>query len=350
MNKKLIITLLIVFMLIVTIPTNVISIKNSNGFNLSSSKSNINDKEKNNSNSENSFYELLRGSSDYKSKIIRSTDFLRINSTMHWIKVNSSGKGFHLIIPVRLLKLNLPIPTIQYYNFFPFKIDMFITLIVYNDSRANTTIERQNREPIYINGSHSLLLGMIKIPSINLLRQLLSGGIIDGIQPIQQLFGKVGLQKYTFAGFLRRVRDYIIDEPIIDISNKTRYPDLVELFKTLSGIPPRYKGGPILNFSYVNYTWHLIEEIFPSFRGLILYYIIKDIIRYDFVLIPGFIWNRSPIRTSFFHFEMPQQLLGFTPFVLYSKPPPRFLHRFVQGIQLLIPNIFHEKIEFVKFN
>ena len=158
---------------------------------------------KNNYTSENSFY--------YKDT--------EINFFSNWAKIHSTGMGFHVIYALKVLKINAPIPTIQYHNFFPFRIDLFITWCRYFDENATTIISPvigDNKPPI--EGNHSFIIAFLKIPTMNPLRHLLNDGIIDGIQPWQQKFGKL-----SFAYFLRCIRDLFIDEPIIDICDPIFY-------------------------------------------------------------------------------------------------------------------------------
>jgi hypothetical protein len=247
-------------------------------------------------------------------------------------RINSTGKGFHLLIPLRLLKINLPIPTIQYFNIFPWKIDLFLTLCIYCDENAKTVISKLNSSGKWENitdpivGNHSIIIGMIKMPSIGMLRNLIDDGIIDGIQPVQQFFtnwfGLIGLQNFSAAGIIRWIRDKIIfkdtrfEGGIIDINNSST----VKLLKAMTGVPPRYKGGPILNETLVNCIWNFSWEYFPLFTKIFGEFL-QSQIRYNLIYYSGYIWNNFPLRTSFLHLAMPQQLLGFSPFIWWTKSP-----------------------------
>jgi len=284
------------------------------------------------------------------SKTNNSQDFIysmdKINFEIGWIKINSTGKGFHAIIPLRVFRINAPIPTIQYHNFFSFRIDLFITLVVYNDSKAitNITVNGERLDPI--TGNHSFLMGMLKIPSIGPLRSLLKNGVIDGIQAWQQLCVTYGVFKgyLSPAGILRWIRDKTIGKPVINLSDwKWRGEEVDEYLKALGGVPPRYQNYniKILNGTRLNRWRDFFEENFPKMSEQI----INKTLRYLVVLLPGYFWNRMPIRTSFLHLEMPQQLLGYTPFVIWGETSK--LKKIVECLQFLPDDWFHdERIKF----
>lgn len=337
MNKKAIIIGMVTLMLVMTTHLNVLSEQIKKDDSILSSNENMDVlAEKDNSVNEDA------NTDDLHRSVFSNSD---ITFRSGWIKVNSTGKGLHLIIPLKLLKINAPIPTIQYHNFFPFKIDMFVTLLVYNDTKAITNITyfnwtTKNFSYHNISGNHSLLLGMFKIPSMNLLKQLLIGGVIDGIQPVQHFAKGLGLVNLTPAGILRgivgRINNRIFGkpDPIINITKK----ETKDFLRALNGVPPRYQNYdiPILNGTRINRWRDWFEENFPGMSNRL----INKTLRYLVILLPGYFWNRMPIRTSFLHLEMPQQLLGYTPFVVCGKT--QRLEKIVGKIQNLIPDIFYD--------
>lgn len=332
MNKKAIIIGMVTLMLVMTTHLNVLGDQIKKDDSILSSNENVEVERAEKDNYENEDSNL----DDLHSSVVANSD---IYSQFGWIKVNSTGKGLHLIVPLKLLRINLPIPTLQYHNFFPFKIDMFVTLLVYNDTKAITNIRyfnwtTKNYSYHNISGDHSLLLGMFKIPAIGPFRHLLKNGLIDGIQPVQQFLSKHGLANLSPAGILRWIRNLIIGGPIID----TRNTSFDKFLRAFGGVPPRYQNtnSPIFNGTYINYCRDKFEGNHPFLADLIL----NQTIRYSFVLYPGYFWNRMPIRTSFLHLEMPQQLLGYTPFVVCGKT--HRLEKIVGKIQNLIPDIFYD--------
>lgn len=267
-----------------------------------------------------------------------------------FVKVNSTGKGFHLIWPIKILKLDLPIPTIQYHNIFPLKFDLFITKCRYCDENAKTNIsvlsksgEWIDKEPI--TGNHEITFLMFKIPVLNILKNLLADGIIDGIQVKKQFYNNILKRSETPIVFiLKSIRDKIFGGPLINLTTDQR-----NLSRDLSGVPPRYKGDQIFNSlnlsSLINFSEQL-EDYFPLISTIlnktinnltlviegfkvnnpIISYIIsliinsiKDTLRADLLLLSGLFWNRMPLRTSLLHIVQPQQLKGYGFFVRWKK-------------------------------
>ena len=255
-----------------------------------------------------------------------------VNWRTGWIKVNSTGKGLVLIVPLKLLRINVPIPTIQYAQFLPFRIENFVTLLVYNDTNANTTIQilkgKNKGENITLTGHHSILLGMFAMPPVNLLRNLLWDGVIDGIQPLGQLLGKIyGSSKGPVAWLISRIINKTIGGPIIKITKDQR-----DFLRDLKGIPPRYQiNDPLFNITFIN---ELREKLPDS--------LLWQIRIFGYMYPVQMFWNKMPIRTSLIKFEMPMQLKGYTPFVRWTEDPK--LKPFVERVQDFLPDIFNQNI------
>ena len=213
------------------------------------------------------------------------------------------------------------------------KVYMFLTFIVYSDKNANTTITiRGEDKPFYKNGSHSLLVGMLKIPAMNLLRQLLDDGLIDGNQLFRRYCNiAFGLPKPPIALVLSRIVEKIFGGPIVDVPDST-----LEFLRVLHGIEPRYNGSQIFDFPMINYLRDKLMESFPRLAPII----INQSRFFPFLFFSGLFWNRVPVRSSFLHFEMPQKLEGYTHFVWLSKQP--VLLPFVKCVQNFIPDVFYD--------
>jgi len=261
---------------------------------------------------------------DFSKDVNKSNSFI-INGieykyNLSWSKINSSGKGFHIIYALKVLKFNAPIPTPQYHNFFPFKIDLFFTWCRYWDQNATTVITPVNGEKNHtITGDHSFFIVFLKIPAMNLLRQLLKDGILDGLQGWQQKFGDL-----SFAGFLRHIRNSLIGGPIKWVKNET-----LDFLKTLSGVVPRYDNWytPILNIPPFKEKIEDFQNSDTLLSNLTTEFILTKLRYLFFMLLPGMFWNRSPIRMSFLHPIIPQKLLGYTPFVIWCENPPKLIPR-----------------------
>jgi len=273
-----------------------------------------------------------------------------------FVEVNSTGKGFHLIWPIKILKLDLPIPTIQYHNIFPLKFDLFIIKCRYCDENAKTIISVINDSGEWydkeiVTGNHEITFFMFKIPVLNILRNLLADGLIDGIQPIRQFIENILHLKGVLppgAFILTKIRDFIFKGPLINYSKQN-----LSFLRDLSGVPPRYKGDQIFNSlnlsSLLNFSEQL-EDYFPlistslnrTINNLIsaievfkvnnpimsnfignttndITNFFKSLFRSNVILISGSFWNRMPLRTSLLHIVQPQQLKGYGFFVRWKK-------------------------------
>lgn len=262
-----------------------------------------------------------------------------------FVKVNSTGKGFHLIWPIKILKLDLPIPTIQYHNIFPLKFDLFITKCRYCDENAKTNIsvlsksgEWIDKEPI--TGDHEITFLMFKIPVLNILRNLLADGIIDGIQVKKQFYNNfLNISETPTVFMLKYIRDKIFGGPLINLTTDQR-----NLSRDLSGVPPRYKGGQIFNLYLLKCFIEFLMKKNPVLATSInvtintILNIFKQTFRINLALISGKIWNNAPLRTSFLHIVQPQQLKGYGFFVSWkklTKSPP-----FMTFLQTIFPECF----------
>mgnify|MGYP006282391235 CR=1 FL=1 len=249
---------------------------------------------------------------------------------VHWetglLKISTKGKGLFLLAPLRLFRLNVPIITPQYDRFLPFRIDNFVTLLVYNDENASTKIEQEGKETIYINGSHSILMGMFKIQFLHLLRIFLEDGIIDGFQRFQKP------SEYGSKGPIAKVISKLINKtlggPVFDVTSET-----YEFFDYLKGTPPRYDlQKPIFNISGFN-------EIRDKLPWMLLFYIRL----FGFMYPTQMFWNRMPIRTSFLQFKQTMKCYGYSPFVRWTTDPK--LQPFVGKVQDAIPDIIYDEPE-----
>lgn len=250
----------------------------------------------------------------------------------NWIKIQTKGKGLHILIPFKLLHIRAPIITPQYDRFFPLKIDNFAILLVYNDENASTIITQEGEETIYINGSHSILIGMYKMQFFHLLRRLLQNGVIDGFQRLQ----KHGEEhdKGRVAAAVSKMIDNAFGGPIIDISSET-----FELLDYLKGTPPRYSPStPIFDTPKINKIREKAIELFGE--NLVNYTILPMIRLYAYMFPSAMFWNRMPIRTNLLQIEQTMKCYGYTPFVRWAKTPK--LQPMVQNIQELIPDIFYD--------
>lgn len=80
--------------------------------------------------------------------------------------INASGKGLHLGKPMYYLGIKHPFPRIKRLGF-PFGLlQQWIIFAKYNDENASTYVEPESGEPFYINGSHSILVGIWFIPPV----------------------------------------------------------------------------------------------------------------------------------------------------------------------------------------
>jgi len=247
---------------------------------------------------------------------------------VHWetglLKISTKGKGLFLLVPIKLLRINVPIITPQYDRFLPLRIETFVTLLVYNDENASTKIEQEGKETIYINGSHSILMGMFKIQFLHLLRIFLEDGIIDGFQRLQNP-GEYG-NKGPLAKVISKIINKTLGGPIFDVSSETY--EFLDYFK---GTPPRYDlQKPIFNISGLN-------EIRDKLPWLLLFYIRL----FGFMYPTQMFWNRMPIRTSILQFEQTMRCYGYSPFVRWTKNPK--LQPFVKNVQDAIPDIIYDE-------
>lgn len=257
------------------------------------------------------------------------------SSGAHWetglIKIRTKGKGLLLIIPLKLLKINVPIITPQYDRFFPLRIDNFVTLLVYNDENASTVIEQEGKETIYINGSHSIFMGMFKMQFFHLLRLLLQDGIVDGFQRLQNPseYGNKGPIAKAISGIINKT----VGSPIFDVSSET-----FELLDYLKGTPSRYDlQKPLFNISGFN-------EIRDKLPWMLLFYARL----YGFMYPTQIFWNRMPIRTCFLQLKQTMRCYGYTPFVRWTETPA--LQPFVEKMQNAIPDIIYdEPVEFREY-
>lgn len=258
---------------------------------------------------------------------------------VHWetgfLKVSTKGKGLVVVVPIKLININAPIITPQYDRFFPLRIDNFATLFVYNDENATTIIEQEGKETIYINGSHSILMGVYKIQFLHLLRMLLQDGVIDGFQRFQSK--REAGKKGPLANITSIIINRTIGGPFINIS-----PETYEFLDYMKGTFPRYPGGPILDTPNAIKFREKITKIFGSYMGNTILSLIR---LYAFMFPSVMFWNRMPVRTSLLQFEMTMRCYGYTPFVRWTKSPT--LQPFVKKVQDLIPDIIHdEPVEF----
>jgi len=253
---------------------------------------------------------------------------------VHWetgfLKVSTKGKGLAVVVPIKLININAPIITPQYDRFFPLRIDNFATLFVYNDENATTIIEQKGKETIYINGSHSILMGVYKIQFLHLLRKLLHYGVIDGFQRFQS--GKEG--KAPIAGIISNMIDNIFGGPLINISSET-----YEFLDYIKGTFPRTSPAkPILDTpNAIKFR----EKISDTFGNETSAYILSMIRLYAFMFPTVMFWNRRAIRTSLLQFEQTMLCQGYTPFVRWTKSPT--LQPFVKKVQDIIPDIIHDE-------
>ncbi len=252
----------------------------------------------------------------------------------HWetgfLKVSTKGKGLAVVVPIKLININAPIITPQYDRFFPFRIDNFATFFVYNDENATTIIEQKGKETIYINGSHSIFMGVFKIQFLHLLRKFLHYGVIDGFQRFQS--GKEG--KGPIAGIISNMIDNIFGGPIINISSET-----YEFLDYIKGTFPRTSPAkPILDTpNAIKFR----EKMSDTFGNETAAYILSMIRLYAFMFPTVMFWNRRAVRTSLLQFEQTMMCQGYTPFVRWTKSPT--LQPFVKKIQDLIPDIIHDE-------
>jgi hypothetical protein len=259
----------------------------------------------------------------------------KLNCCKGWSKIESSGIGFHIIYVMKILKFNAPIPTPQYHNFFPFKIDLLWTWCKYWDENASTIITPINGESIpLIKGNHSFIIAFLKIPQMILLRNLFADGIIDGTQAQQQFWRNFfGINTPPLINLTRNIIKKINNgDPFFNITkNETK-----DLLKALNGVVPRYDNwnDPVFTSPFFNN----LRDNFPLISNS---KIIRNLRFYFFMTIPGFFWNHSPIRMSFLHSKMTQKLIGYTPFVIWWDDSQNFLPQ-LQNVNELISSIIFQ--------
>lgn len=252
-----------------------------------------------------------------------------------WVKFESVGKGFHLIIPLKIIKINAPIPTIQYPNFFPFKIDLFITLVVYRDENAITRLTFSDGSSMNITDeNHSFLVAMIKIPAMSMLRGLLRNGIYDGIAAFRRFFLFLGRPDILPANIFKSIVKDKFGRLFIDISNRT----LNHTLRLLSGVPPRYNGEQMFDFELIN---RLRDFYFRKNHSI---YNITRNFRIKRAMNSAERWNSKKIRTSFYHFYMPQEFIGYSPFIWWKTNGS--FSKTVKKVQDLLPDIFYERYNY----
>ena len=326
MNKK-IITIGLIALLLFSTPVYALNTKISSKKELS--------EEKIESNNDNSTTKInINQAKNSFLKIIDNNDNNK-NFKVGWIKVESEGKGLFLSMPLNIIRINVPIPTPQFPNFFPFRFQFFLTLCVYNDTNASTKITYHDGTVVYINQSHSLVFGMFKIQAMKFLEILLDSGIIDGFQRSQEgNTAKGDIQKGPIAkiiyNFLNRTfKRY----PFIDISDET-----VQFLETLKGKPAMYRPQiRIFDMPSINKIRGIVESILGGSTTELIFTYAR---LYGFMFPSAYFWNRMPIRTSIIGFKIPLELNGFTPYIGWSNSPK--LLPLVQKIQDNLPNIFYD--------
>jgi hypothetical protein len=275
----------IIFSLLFLISTTV------NALSLKTNNHNLDDVSKDFSSSDSSKVILAQNQSTVSESLSNSTYGFTGPS-----KINSTGKGLILIVPLQLAKFDIPVPNIQY-NFFPIRVNLFLIYCVYNDSNASTKITKMNGEVKWINGSHSLLLGMFSLPTINFLRFLLIDGLIDGARPLQIRFANlIGLP--PIALLLTKLRDMFLVEPLMNISDS-----LFNFLREMKGIPPNYKPiNPVFDLPWINNIWQIRVNIYIYWQL--------------FLNLVGI-----PVKPTLIGVIMPINQIGYTPFVIWNKDP-----------------------------
>ena len=207
-------------------------------------------------------------------------------------------------------------------------------MVVYRDKNAITKLTFSDGSSENItNENHSFLVAMIKIPAMNMLRALLRDGIYDGIGAFKNILRFIGLQNIAPANIFKDIVDKKFGGPFINISDTP----LNWTLRSLSGVPPRYNGERIFDSELIN----RIRDLYFSTKHI---FNITKSIRINIAIQSNKFWNPRHIRTSFLHFYMPQEFVGYSPFIWYKIDG--HLSNTVKRVQDLFPGIFYESYNY----
>ena len=319
----------------------------------------------------------------HKKEMFFISDFLNpVNSSNNHtikgvglIKVESWGKGLHVIWPLKIIKINAPIPTPQYPSFLPINLQFFIVMCVYNHETAYSNITFLDGRNVNITGPHTLIMGMFNSPTLWFLAQLLDHGMMDGIKPLSMLLnnvlknmpkewqdkilknmskewrdkGPVMLVITKMIDYITKKFDRIPDYPFIDIKNET-----YKWLREAKGIPPMYRGqGPymfnetfISNLNQTLYENRFIKRFIEWYNDLLQGPLNQILPRYDITLLNNsmkllgrmvlvqmlMFWNRMMVRVPLMGFNVPIETIGYAPFVFCSLELPTGMMNFVNRV------------------